>query len=252
MPPSPFVSLDVQELTKHYGTQRALDALSFTLERGEIVGFLGPNGAGKTTTMRLLMGFLKPDSGTFTLNGLQPETHRREISRLIGYLPEHNPLYLDMYLKEYLTFAGGLQGMGGKHLQQRIATVIDLTGLGPEQHKKLGMLSKGYRQRAGLAQAILHEPELLILDEPTSGLDPNQVVEIRQLIRTLGQSKTVLFSSHILSEVEAISQRVILLSKGQKKADATLAGLKEAYPGLSLEDIFRQLTAQPESAPIGG
>jgi ABC-2 type transport system ATP-binding protein len=236
------VSLIVQDLTKLYGTQKALNQLSFRLEPGEVVGFLGPNGAGKTTTMRILIGYLAQDSGTVELDGLTHERNSLEMRRRIGYLPEHNPLYLDMYLREFLTFAGELQGMRSAPLKKRISEVVELTGLGPEQHKKIGMLSKGYRQRVGLAQAILHNPDLLILDEPTSGLDPNQVLEIRRLIQTIGEKKTVLFSSHIMSEVEAISRRVILINRGELKADTTLEGLQAEYPGQKLEEIFRTLT----------
>lgn len=236
------MSLIVQDLTKLYGTQKALNQLSFRLEPGEVVGFLGPNGAGKTTTMRILIGYLAQDSGTVELDGLTHERNSLDMRRRIGYLPEHNPLYLDMYLREFLTFAGELQGMRSAPLKKRIAEVVELTGLGSEQHKKIGMLSKGYRQRVGLAQAILHNPDLLILDEPTSGLDPNQVLEIRRLIQTIGQEKTVLFSSHIMSEVEAISRRVILINRGELKADTTLEGLQAEYPGQKLEEIFRTLT----------
>ncbi|MFO0485362.1 MAG: ATP-binding cassette domain-containing protein, partial [Sphingobacteriia bacterium] len=201
------MALIVDTLRKTYGSQQALDGVSFRMEKGEIVGFLGPNGAGKSTTMKIITGFIQPTAGTAQLDGL--EAGSLEMRRRIGYLPEHNPLYLDMYVHEFLRFTGRLYGLRGAQLGQRIAELIAQTGLQHEQHKKIGALSRGYRQRVGIAQALIHDPELLILDEPTSGLDPNQVIEIRNLIKEVGRTKTVLFSSHILPEVEAVAQRVI-------------------------------------------
>ncbi len=211
--------ISVKELTKIYGEQRAIDRLSFEVNRGEILGFLGPNGAGKTTTMKIISCYLAPTSGTVTLDEYNIFDHPMEVRRQIGYLPEHNPLYLDMYVHEFLDFAARIYGFRGPEARKRIQWVIDQTGLGREQHKKIGMLSKGYRQRVGLAQALIHDPQVLILDEPTTGLDPNQIVEIRSLIRDLGKDKTVIFSSHILSEVEAIADRVIIINQGKLVAD---------------------------------
>lgn len=222
--------VSIQGLTKLYGDQRAIDAISFEVKQGEILGFLGPNGAGKSTTMKIITGFLPPSSGTATVDGYDILTHPLEVRRRVGYLPEHNPLYLDMYVLEFLAFVGRMYSLSRQHLRERIPEVIRLTGLGSEQHKKIGALSKGYRQRVGLCQALLHDPEVLILDEPTTGLDPNQIVEIRALIQDIGQNKTVIFSSHILSEVEAIADRVIIIKRGKIMTDQrtdqlrTLAG----------------------------
>ncbi|MFN8922345.1 MAG: ATP-binding cassette domain-containing protein [Sphingobacteriia bacterium] len=231
------MALIVDTLRKTYGSQQALDGVSFRMEKGEIVGFLGPNGAGKSTTMKIITGFIQPTAGTAQLDGL--EAGSLEMRRRIGYLPEHNPLYLDMYVHEFLRVTGRLYGLRGAQLGQRIAELIAQTGLQHEQHKKIGALSRGYRQRVGIAQALIHDPELLILDEPTSGLDPNQVIEIRNLIKEVGRTKTVLFSSHILPEVEAVAQRVILIHKGQIKADDSLAALTR---NRSLEQMFQSLT----------
>ncbi len=214
----------VKELTKIYGEQRAVDALSFELNRGEIVGFLGPNGAGKTTTMKMLTSFVLPSSGKAEVAGFDVVEEPMEVRRRIGYLPEHNPLYEEMYVREYLQFVAGLHRL--PNARQRVDEMIDLTGLKLEQGKLIGALSKGYRQRVGLAQALIHDPEVLILDEPTSGLDPNQVVEIRELIGKLGEEKTVLFSSHIMQEVELICQRVLIINRGKLVADALISDLK--------------------------
>lgn len=223
------MSIEVKNLTKEYATgQRAVDQISFTLKPGEIVGFLGPNGAGKSTTMKIATGYLPPTHGTIEVNGYDIKSASLEVRRSIGYLPEHNPLYLDLYVKEYLRFAGSLHSMHGQSLQRRIADVIDLVGLGREQGKRIGQLSKGYRQRVGLAQALLHNPAVLILDEPTTGLDPNQLAEIRQVIRETGRDKTVLFSTHIMQEVEAICDRVIIINRGKIVADGSLSQLKAA------------------------
>ena len=213
-----FVS--IENLTKTYGTQRAIDSLTFGVEKGEILGFLGPNGAGKTTTMKIITCFMPPTTGTVKIGEYNIQDNPLEIRRKVGYLAEHNPLYLDMYVHEFLHFAGKIQQLDNHFLQKRIPELIEMTGLQREQHKKIGMLSKGYRQRVGLSQALIHDPEVLILDEPTTGLDPNQIIEIRHLIREVGKNKTVIFSSHILSEVEAVATRVIIINRGKIVADA--------------------------------
>lgn len=211
------MSISVKNITKVYGTQKALDNISFEVKSGEIVGFLGPNGAGKSTMMKIITCFIPQTSGQVTVSGFDVNEQSIEVRRQIGYLPELNPLYTDMYIKEYLGFIAGVFGL--KNPDKRIVEMIDLVGLGREQHKKIGALSKGYRQRVGLAQALIHDPKVLILDEPTTGLDPNQIVEIRNLIREIGKEKTVMLSSHILSEVEAICNRVIIIDKGVIKAN---------------------------------
>jgi ABC-2 type transport system ATP-binding protein len=225
------MSIQVQNLTKEYKQQRAVDQISLTVQPGEIVGFLGPNGAGKSTTMKIATGYLQPTDGTVEVNGFDVRTHSMDVRRSVGYLPEHNPLYLDLYVKEYLRFAGSLHGLRGAELSRRIADMIDRVGLGLEQHKRIGQLSKGYRQRVGLAQALLHNPPVLILDEPTTGLDPNQLAEIRQVIREAGRDKTVLFSTHIMQEVEAICDRVVIINRGQIVADGPLSQLRSASTG---------------------
>ncbi len=232
--------ISIQRLTQVYGQQKAIDAISFEAKKGEIVGFLGPNGAGKSTTMKIITGFLKATDGMVFVNDLHIQLHAIEARRNIGYLPEHNPLYLEMYVKEFLQFIGKLYGLSGNILKHRVAEMIDLCGLGVEQHKKIGQLSKGYRQRVGLAQALIHNPSVLILDEPTTGLDPNQIVEIREVIRTVGKDKTVLFSTHIMQEVEAICDRVVVINKGKIVSDSSLSSLKENNE--SLESVFRKLT----------
>jgi len=225
------MSIRVQHLTKEYNHQLAVDQISFTVQPGEIVGFLGPNGAGKSTTMKIATGYLSPTDGTVEVNGFDVQTQPMDVRRSVGYLPEHNPLYLDLYVKEYLRFAGALHNMRGSFLSQRITEIIDLVGLGREQHKRIGQLSKGYRQRVGLAQALLHNPPVLILDEPTTGLDPNQLAEIRQVIRDTGRDKTVLFSTHIMQEVEAICDRVIIINRGKIVVDQPLSQLRSASAG---------------------
>lgn len=219
------MSLVIKELTKVYGTQHAVNAISFEVSKGEIAGFLGPNGAGKSTTMKIATGFLAATSGTVLVNGIDVAARPIAVKKITGYLPEHNPLYTDMFVHEYLAFAGSLYGLRGKILKNRIGEMIDLCGLGPEQNKRIEMLSKGYRQRVGLAQALLHNPEVLILDEPTSGLDPNQLAEIRKLIKEVSKDKTVLFSTHIMQEVRALCDRIIVINKGNIVADASLAEL---------------------------
>lgn len=212
--------LTVDNLSKVYGTQRAVDNVSFEVKKGEVLGFLGPNGAGKSTTMKIATGYLSPDAGTVWVNGIDVQQDPIGVRRQIGYLPEHNPLYLDMYVFEFLRFAGSLYGLKGETLKRRTDHVVQLTGLSREQHKKTGALSRGYRQRVGLAAALIHEPEVLILDEPTSGLDPNQIVEIRNLIKHIGQERTVLFSTHIMQEVQAICDRIVIINKGKIVTDS--------------------------------
>jgi ABC-2 type transport system ATP-binding protein len=219
------MSITISNLTKSYGTQKAIDSISFNAADNEIVGFLGPNGAGKTTTMKIVTGYLEADSGDVMVNGIDVHTNPLEVKKQLGYLPEGNPLYYEMYVREYLGFVASLHTIK-KSVKKRIEEVIDLTGLRMESNKKTGQLSKGYKQRVGLAAALLHDPEVLILDEPTSGLDPNQIIEIRQVIKDLGKNKTVLFSSHILQEVESICDRIIIINKGTIVADDTLVNLQ--------------------------
>ncbi len=220
------MSIQVIGVTKLYGKQKALDNISFRVNSGEIVGFLGPNGAGKSTTMKIITGYIDADEGDAFVSSLNVSTNRIETKKKIGYLPEANPLYYDMYVREYLDFIAGLHKISDK--KKRIEEMIALTGLKVESNKKIGQLSKGYKQRVGLAGALIHDPEVLILDEPTSGLDPNQIIEIREVIKKLGKNKTVLFSTHILQEVEAICDRVIIINKGIIVADDTLANLQTA------------------------
>jgi ABC-2 type transport system ATP-binding protein len=212
------MSIKVQDITKLYGSQKALDKVSFEVHTGEIVGFLGPNGAGKSTLMKIITGYIAPSSGKAFINNIDVEENSIEVKKRIGYLPENNPLYPEMYVKEYLDYIASIYKLG-KGSKERIKEMISMTGLGGEQHKKIGALSKGYRQRVGLAQALIHDPEVLILDEPTSGLDPNQIVEIRKLISEAGREKTVLLSTHIMQEVEAVCERIIIIDKGRIKAD---------------------------------
>ncbi len=213
------MSISVKGITKLYGQQKALDNVSFEISNGEIFGFLGPNGAGKSTMMKIITGFIPPSEGEVLVNGLDIVEKGIEVRKQIGYLPENNPLYLDMYVKEYLTFVARLYKLEKKEVKTRVEEIIQKTGLGPEQKKKIGTLSKGYRQRVGLAQALIHDPSVLILDEPTSGLDPNQIVEIRSLIAEMGKHKTVLLSTHIMQEVEAICNRIIIINNGRIVAD---------------------------------
>jgi len=225
------MSISVSNLTKIYGHQKAVDDISFALGNQEIVGFLGPNGAGKSTTMKIITGYLAADSGNAVVNGINVNTNPLDAKKQIGYLPEGNPLYYEMYVREYLEFIAGIHHL--KHdVKKRIEEVIDLTGLRIESNKKIGQLSKGYKQRVGLAAALIHDPQILILDEPTTGLDPNQIVEIRQLIKDLGKNKTVLFSSHILQEVESICDRIIIINKGKIVADDTLTNLQSSNRNL--------------------
>lgn len=215
------MSISVEKITKIYGTQKALDEVSFEIKKGEIVGFLGPNGAGKSTLMKILTTYLQPNEGIAKVGGFATNEHPEAIQKMIGYLPEHNPLYLDLYVREYLEFCRGIHQVSKSNIDQ----VIQKTGLTPESHKKISALSKGYRQRVGLAAALLHDPEVLILDEPTTGLDPNQLVEIRQLIQEVGKNKTVFLSTHIMQEVEAMCDRVIIINQGKIVTDKSLKSL---------------------------
>jgi ABC-2 type transport system ATP-binding protein len=219
------MSITVNNLTKIYGSQKAVNDISFTINKGEIVGFLGPNGAGKSTTMKIITGYLPASAGSATVCGITVEENSNETKKKIGYLPEANPLYYDMYVREYIDFITNVHAV--KNKKEKIEDVIKTVGLTVEANKKIGQLSKGYKQRVGLAAALIHDPEVLILDEPTSGLDPNQIVEIRDVIKKLGENKTVLFSSHILQEVQAICDRVIIISKGKIVADDSLSNLQK-------------------------
>ena len=231
------MSILVDKVSKVYGAQKALNGISFEVPSGQIAGFLGPNGAGKSTMMKILTAFLPPTSGSVEVAGHRVSEDPIAVKRVVGYLPEHNPLYLEMYVREFLAFMAKIHGKD----KRRTEEVIEQTGLAAESHKKIGALSKGYRQRVGLAHALLHEPEVLILDEPTTGLDPNQIVEIRSLIRSIGTDRTVLFSTHIMQEVEQLCDRVIVLNKGTIVADEGIAQLKKR--GASLEAVFQQLTS---------
>ena len=214
------MSIEVKDLTKQYGEQKAIDGISFSLQQGEIVGFLGPNGAGKSTTMKILTGCLKPTSGSAFINGIAVDEHAVQTKKITGYLPESNPLYVDMYIREYLSFITDIHRL--PHKKKAVEEIIDLVKLRPEANKKIGQLSKGYKQRVGLAAALIHQPEVLILDEPTTGLDPNQIVEIREVIKMYGKNRSVLFSTHILGEVEAICDRVIIIHEGKIITDSSL------------------------------
>ena len=232
------MSIEVNNLIKTYGDQKAVNNISFAVNKGEIVGFLGPNGAGKSTTMKLVTGYLSPDTGNAIVSGINVAEDPIAAKRKIGYLPEANPLYFDMYVKEYLDFVAGVHQI--KNRSGKINDVIELTGLQVEKKKKIGQLSKGYKQRVGLAAALIHDPEVLILDEPTTGLDPNQIIEIRKVIKEQGRNKTVLFSSHILQEVQAICDRVIIINKGVLVANDTLANLQHKSAGNTIKVTFRE------------
>jgi ABC-2 type transport system ATP-binding protein len=221
------MSVLVKGLIKKYGEQTAVNDVSFEIKRGNIVGFLGPNGAGKSTTMKMITGTLPADAGIVEVDGIDVGQQPLEIKKHIGYLPEHNPLYLDMYVHEFLRFCGGIYGMSGKSLKSRVADLVDLCGLQKEQNKQIGALSKGYRQRVGLAQALVHDPSVLILDEPTTGLDPNQIIEIRNLILSISKDKTVLLSTHIMQEVQALCNRAIIIKEGKLVADQSVNELTE-------------------------
>ena len=235
------MAIIVENLTKNYGVQKAVDNISFEIKTGEIVGFLGPNGAGKSTTMKMITCFIASTQGSISLDGISTSQNPEDIKKKIGYLPENNPLYTDMAIIDYLRFCAEIQGIKKNQIANRIRKMIDMCGLNIEKHKKISELSKGYRQRVGLAQAMIHDPDVLILDEPITGLDPNQIIEIRKLIKKLGKEKTVILSSHILSEVEATCDRILIINKGRIVADGTPSTLRQQAQGQEL------LTVQIES-----
>lgn len=237
------MSITVQHLTKMYGEQKAIDDLSFDVKTGEILGFLGPNGAGKTTTMKILTCYMPPNVGTVEVDGLNIFEHSLEVRRKIGYLPEMNPLYLDMNVLDYLEYSAQLHGLKGAAVQHRMKEMVTVCGLEEVRHKDIGELSKGYRQRVGLAQAMIHEPDVLILDEPTSGLDPNQIVEIRNLIKQLGRAKTVILSTHILTEVQATCDRVLIINEGKIVADGSPEQLQKDFQGAESITLELKTTA---------
>jgi ABC-2 type transport system ATP-binding protein len=232
------MSIQVNNLLKTFGEQKAVNNISFQVKSAEIVGFLGPNGAGKSTTMKMITGYLTPDQGEIKVCGISVNEHPNETKKKIGYLPEANPLYHDMYVREYLDFVSGVHGI--TNAKAAIEKSIQVTGLTPESKKKIGQLSKGYKQRVGLAASLIHDPEVLILDEPTSGLDPNQIIEIREVIKELGKNKTVLFSSHILQEVEALCDRVVIINKGELVADDQLQNLQQKSGASQIKVSFRE------------
>lgn len=241
------MDIRIENLTKKFGGQRAVDSISFEVKTGEILGFLGPNGAGKTTTMRMITNFIAPSEGSIEIGGRNLYDTPDDIKKHFGYLPENNPLYQDMPVMDYLEFVGGLQGIPKEDLMFRVVEMIRVTGLNAEKHKKIGELSKGYRQRVGLAQALIHDPEILILDEPTSGLDPNQIAEIRKLIRELGREKTVILSTHILSEVEATCDRILIINRGRIVADGTADNLRKQASG---QEILKARIEDAESNAV--
>ena len=232
------MSISISNLSKNYGSQKAVNNISFNIKKGEIVGFLGPNGAGKSTTMKMITGYLDADLGNIKVCGIDVSKNNIESKKKIGYLPEANPLYFEMYVREYLLFTAGVHQL--KNSKERTEEIIKTVGLTLEANKKIGQLSKGYKQRVGIAAALIHEPEVLILDEPTSGLDPNQIIEIRNVIKALAKNKTVLFSSHILQEVEAICDRVIIINKGNIVADDSLQNLQLAKAGQQFVSVTFQ------------
>ena len=238
------MSIIVQNITKQYDTQLALNDVSLTIGKGEIVGLLGPNGAGKSTLMKIITCFIPPTKGTVSVEGYDIWEQSMEVRKCVGYLPEHNPLYLDMYVKEYLEFVAGIHHITGQDAIKRINEMIEMTGLGIEKHKKIGALSKGYRQRVGLAQAMIHNPSVLILDEPTSGLDPNQLIDIRGLIRDLGKEKTVLLSTHIMQEVEALCDKVIIINKGVVVANDNIENLTKESDNVLVVEFDGKVTME--------
>jgi ABC-2 type transport system ATP-binding protein len=246
------MSLEIRNITKYYGRQKALDNVSFNLRKGELVGFLGPNGAGKTTLMRIITGYIPADQGEIWVNGTKVTVESIQIKREIGYLPENNPLYNDLFVKEYLEVAAGFYKL--VESRKRVEEMLSLTGLKKEQHKKIGALSKGYKQRVGLAQALLHDPAVLILDEPTNGLDPNQLGEIRSLITDISKEKTVLLSSHILQEIEAICERVVIINNGKLVADSNIKQLKDEgfKQNQQVYAEFEPAVSYPELISVGG
>jgi len=232
-----MASIVVENLTKKYGDQKAVDDISFNVKPGEVVGFLGPNGAGKSTTMRIITCYMAPTKGSIAVEGYKVDEHPEEIKSRIGYLPENNPLYTDMAIIDYLKFCADIQGVDKDEVNSRVREMVDICGLNLERHKKINELSKGFRQRVGLAQAMIHDPEVLILDEPTAGLDPNQIVEIRNLIKELGKEKTVILSSHILSEVEATCDRILIINRGKIVADGSSDTLRQQAQGQELVSV---------------
>ncbi|MCW9065262.1 MAG: ATP-binding cassette domain-containing protein [Ignavibacteriaceae bacterium] len=245
------MSIVVNNLTKKFGSQRAVDNISFEVKTGEILGFLGPNGAGKTTTMKILTCYMAPSDGDAKINNLSVLESQDEIKKKIGYLPENNPLYFDMPVLDYLKFVADLQGVPKENIQNRIAEMVYVCGLNVEKHKKIGELSKGFRQRVGLAQAMIHDPEILILDEPTTGLDPNQIVEIRKLIKELGKQKTVILSTHILPEVEATCDRILIINNGKIVADGTSDMLRKRASGEEMVRVQIREFENKDSVVIG-
>ena len=238
------MSIIVQNVTKQYDNQLALNDVSLTINKGEIVGLLGPNGAGKSTLMKIITCFIPPTKGTVSVEGYDIWEQSMEVRKRVGYLPEHNPLYLDMYVKEYLGFVAGIHHITGQEASKRIDEMIEMTGLGVEMHKKIGALSKGYRQRVGLAQAMIHNPSVLILDEPTSGLDPNQLIDIRRLIKDLGNEKTVLLSTHIMQEVEALCDKVIIINKGVVVANDNIENLTKESDNVLVVEFDGNVTME--------
>ena len=246
------MSLQVFNLTKIYGQQKAVNNISFEVLPGEIVGFLGPNGAGKSTTMKISTGYMPPTAGQVLVNGMDVTTQSLQVRKVMGYLPEHNPLYLDMYVHEYLHFVGNVFELTSRELKSRVGEIISLCGLDREQNKKIEQLSKGYRQRVGLAQALIHNPQVLVLDEPTTGLDPNQILEIRKLIKEISASKTVIFSTHIMQEVQAICNRVIVINQGELVADAPVADLLKSQPQVQIIVEFDKPIDEQKLAALAG
>lgn len=244
------MSIKVENLAKYYGEQKAVDSISFEIKTGEVIGFLGPNGAGKSTTMKMMTGYMAPSEGRVIIEGIDVGEEPLAIKRKIGYLPEHNPLYTDMTVIDYLRFCAEIQGMDRSLTDDRIREMVRLCGLDAEKHKRINELSKGYRQRVGLAQSIIHDPEVLIFDEPTTGLDPNQIIEIRKLIKKLGEEKTVILSSHILSEVEATCDRILIINKGKIVADGTAQTLRKQAAGAEILKVQIE-TIAGESAESG-
>ncbi len=245
------MSILTHDIIKVYGSQIVLDNVNISIGKGEVVGLLGPNGAGKSTLMKILTGYIPPTSGSASVYGYDVLAETEKVKKIVGYLPEHNPLYTDMYIKEYLEFIAGIHKLG-KDSKTRIREMIEITGLGPEQNKKIGTLSKGYRQRVGLAQALIHNPEVLILDEPTSGLDPNQLLEIRELIKDIGKEKTVILSTHIMQEVEAVCSRAIIINLGKIVADGPTAGLSVIQPHDIVTVEFETETSEKMMLSIPG
>jgi ABC-2 type transport system ATP-binding protein len=247
-----MVTVDIKSITKYYGEQKALNEVSLSINQGEVVGLLGPNGAGKSTLMKIITSFVPPTAGKVSIEGFDVQEKPLEIRKKIGYLPEHNPLYHDMYVKEYLNFVLNTYP-GSQNNKTVIKDIIELTGLGPEQKKKIGALSKGYRQRVGLAQALIHNPDILILDEPTSGLDPNQIVEIRKIITDLGKSKTIILSTHIMQEVEALCNRVIIIDNGNIVADDSPKNLSKEKSGTTMYNVeFKEVVSKESLEGISG